>query len=303
MSAYAIPGALFLPPLDGYSFTNKKETGTIANTSLDGDTSSASPLHESIRVDIWQQVDSDDDKFPRAVSFNNKENSQEATKCRSQEVEIVVKQAKLDPVLLVQSLSRSTIPTKNIHHYTVTTTAAQHEEAIQFELSIEYNGRNYTATRTFRRIVQLRNDLIQEINTRRKQLQQRRRRRRQQRDSRVEKTMPGKILDGDDVSVPELPDCENHSHHNRGFTMLQALLRNYCPIVERWLRRVADLFPQSESLGEFLWEPIGEPTVIIKEVVSLKRNVSKSFSSLQSIPEGDDDDEEDDGSLSEDSLF
>ena len=47
-----------------------------------------------------------------------------------------------------------------------------HDEAIEFELSISFNGRKYTATRTMQCIVQLRNDLIREMNSRKMWLQQ-----------------------------------------------------------------------------------------------------------------------------------
>jgi hypothetical protein len=49
-----------------------------------------------------------------------------------------------------------------------------HKEAIQFELSTIFNGRTYSATRTLPTIVQLRNDLIAEINNRRNALRARR---------------------------------------------------------------------------------------------------------------------------------
>merc|ERR1712176_767603 len=47
---------------------------------------------------------------------------------------------------------------------------SQQNEAIEFELSITFNGRKYTAKRTMQCIMQLRNDLIREMNRRRQWL-------------------------------------------------------------------------------------------------------------------------------------
>jgi hypothetical protein len=215
----------------------------------------------------------------------------------STEVGIAVTEAKIDPVRLVQALTGSTSFSdasrswKNGSSLDKQSKNSPHEDAIQFELSIKFNGRTYSATRTLPRIVELRNDLIRELNSRR-QILQSRRLRWQFRQSTTEE-------EGDDdldVTIPELPECDTDrvavgSVAGRGFAMLQALLRPYCPAMERWLRNVMDLVPpnSSPSLTNFLWEPVSVG-VERKDDSNLRR--LKQSSSLECIAEDDGAEEE-----------
>lgn len=231
------------------------------------------------------------------------------------EVGISVREAKIDLVKLVKSLTTSTktksrkrdtnpppppvVHTKQSSDVNASDEEEEddpHKEAIQFELSISFNGRTYSATRTLPNIIQLRNNLISEISSRRKVLRDRRPR-------WIKKAMEGEADSDDDetaktvemddvydVTIPELPDYYSSDDRNtggsfagRGFTLLQALLRSYCPVMEGWLQKVTDLVPpmDSPSLSHFLWEPVSG------EVKMPTRSSNHSFSTLVSIKEYD----------------
>lgn len=116
---------------------------------------------------------------------------------------------------------------------------SQDEDAIQFELFINFHGREYRAFRAFSTFVQLRNDLL--------------------RDRSVPAT----------VSIPELPSLNEHENRSSsgfhalarsGFAMLQATAKMYCPVMELWLRSVVEAVPSSPILNKFLWEPLASST-------------------------------------------
>mmetsp|Transcript_5272 Transcript_5272/g.7222 ORF Transcript_5272/g.7222 Transcript_5272/m.7222 type:complete len:357 (-) Transcript_5272:82-1152(-) len=204
-----------------------------------------------------------------------------------------------------------------------------YQEAIQFELSISFNGRKYTATRTLPRFEKLRNDLIAEM----KKAAQRARRRTTMRNRQhhmapntdfddIHHNNPSDSdtdvdSDSDDplegstsgVTIPVLPvdhrDSSGTMSSGSGFTMLHAAMKEYCPAIERWLRHVADLVPpnSSPSLTNFLWEPLGSEDASNTDVNtgSLRsRNVSTGSlrsrrSTLNSIDEASDDEDGFDG--------
>lgn len=190
-----------------------------------------------------------------------------------------------------------------------------HRDAIQFELSISLNGRIYSATRTLPRIIELRNELIRELDIRRKGLRLRRMRWRKNKpedhtmdkdDDTVETVDEYTELDQElDVTIPELPECiadgttdsvATGGFGSRGFRMVQALLHSYCPAVERWLRKVADVVPPNSSpcLTNFLWEPLSKnwsssqstKGPIQSNIISSK--IHGSLSTLDSIDEAHD---------------
>mmetsp|Transcript_12353 Transcript_12353/g.36280 ORF Transcript_12353/g.36280 Transcript_12353/m.36280 type:complete len:409 (-) Transcript_12353:1644-2870(-) len=158
-----------------------------------------------------------------------------------------------------------------------------HDDAIQFHLSINFNGRTYTAMRTLPRFVQLRNDILREIAGRypgEQPLSGRQKKKGMppnpdtQAGYDTESSDEGEVQDASvnvDISlIPELPIGEEGttapapgggavSFAGRGFTRLQALMNHYCPAMEGWLRTVADMVPpeMSPSLTDFLWEPLG----------------------------------------------
>jgi hypothetical protein len=227
--------------------------------------------------------------------------------CRT-EVGIEVKEAKIDPVRLVQAVT--TVNNKRTNQGGARSLknnrdsqcgrSTPHEDAIQFELSISFNGRSYSATRTLPRIMELRNDLIRELNCRRKRLQRRRIRWNSKNPNDKDDDTVATVDEEEDfdVFIPEIPECDTDSVAvngggvaGRGFAMLQALLRPYCPAIERWLRNVMDLVPptSSPSLSNFLWEPVSVD-------IGSRCGMMRSSSSLGCIAELDDDCEEEEES-------
>jgi hypothetical protein len=258
MSAYALPGSMF-PDLQ--SSAGKSPSG---------------PLHSLLMPSTMNQF------CPRITQLNNERNYEEDDKkCLG----IEVKEAKVDPVRLVQSvIGGSTRSRKPVKRRSFTDLQQQqntpsspngtptekaegkspHDDAIAFELSISFNGRKYTATRTMQTIVQLRNDLIREMNGRKRWLPNLKQR---QPDlsspSSSSSSEPSSYTEGEKFQIPEIPPIADETGSGgfvgRGFTMLHTVLSSYCPTMERWLRNVTAIVPQdSESLTNFLWEPLSK---------------------------------------------
>ena len=170
-------------------------------------------------------------------------------------------------------------------------------EAIEFELSISFNGRKYTAKRTMQCIMQLRDDLIREMKHRRQWLTQEGRglssshsppttslhlhRYDSSGNGNIAPTFcdpKSTISNSNVVQIPEIPPLTGHHHHGdgdrggddddthgfvgRGFTMLHAMVTSYVPVMERWLKNVMVIVPpeDSECLKNFLWEPTTNDT-------------------------------------------
>lgn len=194
--------------------------------------------------------------------------------------------------------------------------ANPHNHAIQFEMSISFNGRKYEAVRTMPRFIQLRNDLVQELcnrgNTARGRLGRRRDRIRRQMEmnnkccdgfgaSKTESDDDsGDSCNGDDaervVTIPDLPvasgdagtSSESGKHvlsgsggfgFGRGFTMLQAILHSYCPAIEGWLRQVAAIVPphSSPTWTKFLWEPLYKQGVLGRTAETNRTDLSNKI--------------------------
>jgi len=198
--------------------------------------------------------------------------------------------------------------------------------AIEFDLSISFQGRRYNATRAFPTFVKLRRELLDELS------ENDRRSKRSGAAGCHAKTGGGPCSMG----IPELPRVspENLGHGGfafgvarTGFALLQATAQHYCPEMEGWMMQVIESFPCSQSLSSFLWEPlsasgeeswdtIGEDCCsgVVREKVSLGDATGKptvrskpkgktlsrfkksmgSMTSLNSIGEGDENDCEDD---------
>jgi hypothetical protein len=265
MSAYALPG--FFPPLT--SVFSSPKVGFASSTSspcLFGNDSSSLEKEEKV-------------------------NECNAPVEAEQNVGIAVKEAKIDAARLIHALTtRSTTATRQQQQATASTTPSDHsqasshtrsrrrnhpqhtsvtpqEDAMQFELSISFNGRKYTAMRTLPSLLQLRRDLMEEVENRRRIFQ----------SVGFEPPLhPARLYadyDDDDkrcqdqdVCIPELPrlaeDCPWTAQASRGFSMLQGVLSSYAPTLEGWLRNVTKLVPpnDSPSWANFLWEPVSVPS-------------------------------------------
>jgi hypothetical protein len=217
---------------------------------------------------------------------------------------IAVKEAKIDPVRLVQYVTGFPRTTQQQSRKTLrrrgsaerldsaqnspanqnnlkskeeksSSVGTPHDEALEFELSISFNGRKYTATRTMQCIVQLRDDLIRETNSRKRWLQLRRASGPSSFDHSQNDTTD------EDIQIPEIPPLTGDDSENgigfvgRGFTMLHAMATSYVPVMERWLRNVLAIVPQdSECLTNFLWEPLSN---------EIPLDLSKSCTSLATL--------------------
>lgn len=372
MSAYALPG--LFPPIEGKAASGGGGVGNVdvegsrnftgSNCSEDFETSTTAlavpePLHKQQQDDsarmIEKIVKASVDRFcplslnPYAIQAATKPIKYKSDENNDNGPGIAVKEAKIDPVRLVQSVTGSPrvqqMPRKTTRRRssterldaqpgvslkrssntsisddstsstnscnnssssssgTASACTSPHDDAIEFELSISFNGRKYTATRTMQCILQLRDDLIREMNTRKRWLQIRKAY--GNTDNPDNEFVPTSrqgvhfedspntsgIVDDDggdeDIQIPELPPLAGNDPATRGagfvgrgFTMLHAMATSYIPTMERWLRNVLAIVPQdSECLTNFLWEPISNG----QSQLELKFNTSKSCGSLEPL--------------------
>ena len=176
--------------------------------------------------------------------------------------------------------------------------------AIEFELSITFQGRKYNATRAFPTFVKLREDLQKEMNNNNDRQHRSRRNcssvsrsKSPQLDSDCTDTAAVHNTEKDDegsVSVPELPRVspENLGHGGyalsgvarSGFALLQATAQHYCPEMENWLASVVQAFPCSQVLSSFLWEPLSSTTA---QWETIGEEVDKSVDNETTTPLND----------------
>lgn len=102
-------------------------------------------------------------------------------------------------------------------------TVKPEELAVQFEMDIAFNSRECTVVRSFYRLRQLRDELVEEKGAER---------------------------------IPEFPMLPKNLRHN--VTLLKALIRPYVPLLEDWLRRVFSTISMrnSPTLTHFVLEPL-----------------------------------------------
>lgn len=302
MSAYALPG--LFPPIIGFpSKTDSSATSSTSSTSSFASTNNG-PLHEQrpeSSLGITDILKASVDRF--------------CEHCPG----IAVKEAKIDPVRLVQSVTSPTRAPrtlrrrssterldaqqqspqgrKNSVHYSSEenkNSSTPHDEAIQFELSISLNGRKYNATRTLHCIVQLRDDLIREINCKRRWLQTQRA---GENAFQLGRTVSNVTADAEDealnIQIPEIPpisgdETSSPGFVGRGFTFLHAMVTSYVPAMERWLRNVMAIVPEdSECLTNFLWEPLANELPLDFTPMDFSSKSCTSLATLGSIKELD----------------
>ncbi len=173
---------------------------------------------------------------------------------------------------------------------------SQQNEAIEFELSITFKGRRYTAKRTMQCIMQLRDDLIREMNRRSQWLTEKQdlsasfhSRLRFNESSYFDATHTEDKNQSYAVQIPEIPPFTSDHHHSgdtgfvgKGFTMLHAMVKSYVPLMESWLKTVMEVVPQdSECFMNFLWEPSSETSsACFKSVLDSINNTSNNELSL-----------------------
>ena len=174
--------------------------------------------------------------------------------------------------------------------------------AIEFELSITFQGRKYNATRAFPTFVKLREDLQKEMNSNNDRQHRSRRnctsvsRSKSPQFSDTDMAAAHNIEKEDEgsVSVPELPRVSpEHLGHGgyalsgvarSGFALLQATAQHYCPEMENWLASVVQAFPCSQVLSSFLWEPLSSTTA---QWETIGEEVDKGLDNETTIPLND----------------
>lgn len=197
-----------------------------------------------------------------------------------EDVKVHVTEAKIDTSMLIQSLvasGNSSKPNNNkaartrcvTSRRTASCIVTPQEECMQFELSISFYGRSYTAVRNLPAFLHLREDLVAELKGQRSAL-----------------------YNNNHCMVPDVPRIDEGVSSRdgvvgRGFAFLHAMMRSYIPTLEGWLREVIRLRPpqDSPSLTHFLWEPVSA----LRKVESLN---SSAMLHLDSIEESENDCEE-----------
>lgn len=262
MSAYALPG--FFPPLP-FEHLNSDIVTSV----------SCSPFSAEYTDKVDHQVTLTRDtigKCPRPCS----------------EIEIVIKDAKIDSLQLIQSLTinsgasslprrarRRKSPTSAAEHPADMDAAFLQELAMLFELEVSHNGRRYTLVRSFYRIRQLREELLLETSTLYGD---------HERSSSLKSAS----------TIPELPTLQEENSTIKSFSMLHDLLRSHAPGMEIWLRKIVSLVSPTSSpaFATFLLEPICflHSGNIEQSMISLNGNTaaSRQFDrkvSLESIEE------------------
>lgn len=300
MSAYALPG--LFPPLPFDS------SGVNISISM-GDSTFTEKLDIS-SLDREEKVEHE----PHSRRTSSSLDAFSASCCaaataKPDKISISVKEARIDTIQLIQSLTscaapllraaknkrskrrRNSPPASPEHgpkqplRIATTKTASgagghyhpsssSNERAMQFEIDISWNGRQYTVVRSLER---MREELVAELEMLR--------------------------LKTSSAFVPELPSlpdsccCSNQS----SFTLLQGLLRSHVPAIETWLCRVfTTVVPHvndSATLTNFVLEPVccsssngNSPVEFLKLSESLPSLLRRS--SLASISE-DDEEEKD----------
>jgi len=272
MSAYALPGSFFFPATSGDSDIKGTQN---KNRKLNNDDFS-SPMNsakKNQRQDSWYKTN---DLFVSitSASIDHLRLIQGFTSTRSSTNKTNIfrdKVANISNSLTGFSLSSSQHESKHDsaknsmspskpgqNHFSAK--SSTHDEAVQFTLSISFNGREYTATRPLPSFVKLRNDLLVEVQNRKNSGTQFGNHRKHEIFHESKEFEEEK-----DVIIPELPLGNKGANGNtgglvemagRGFRGLQETVRAYCPPMEEWIQSVAALVPTSPTLANFLWEPI-----------------------------------------------
>mmetsp|Transcript_25855 Transcript_25855/g.39641 ORF Transcript_25855/g.39641 Transcript_25855/m.39641 type:complete len:381 (-) Transcript_25855:1479-2621(-) len=184
------------------------------------------------------------------------------------------------PTRAQQELDRSKSTTT-----TSSAAASSHDDAIQFELCISFNGRKYNATRHLPSFIKLRNDLMTELSN----IKASRERRNKRQNYDTYSLNKEYTFSEEDVVIPELPIGSGKKSGpmgeleamvgmvGSGFRGLQATVGSYKPQMESWIQSVAALVPSSPTLANFLWEPLGNGKKSCEESIRKK----PSHSSLQ----------------------
>jgi hypothetical protein len=189
MSAYAMPG--MFPPLP-----------TPPNQHAIGESCCSSPEEEKIDYNYHYNSSS--------LAFGS-------------EVKLAIREVKVDSAHLILTTLGSGFLGRKRRPGTRKPAIRPEELAIQFEMDLSFAGRECTVVRSFYRLSQLRDELVEEMGADR---------------------------------IPEFPMLPKNLRHN--LTLLKALLRPYVPLLEDWLRRIFSTVSMrnSPTLTHFVLEPL-----------------------------------------------
>lgn len=238
MSAYALPG--FFPPLESsFVFTPNKSFS----------------LNDFEIGDNEQKVDFD------AV-------------LRKRTVSVSVTDTKVDSLRLIQNLTEKKSSSKAQQRRLLKLrrrssepdpTTSVYDAAMEFQLLIRCDGREFSVKRTLARMRQLRHELVRETEDR-------------------------YTPEGYSVEIPALPRSID-DNGSLCFTLLQNALRCYAPVVETWFREVLLLVTDPEdspSLSDFFFE--SDAVILVENAFLLGRKAAPM--KLDSIEESEADEEE-----------
>ena len=260
MSAYALPG--LFPPLPFFSSSTDH-----VNVSISIDSSlSTQRLDHTSSLEREEKVEHE----PRTRILASSSSSEteaalfSASCCgSSDQIDVSVKDVRLDILQLIHSLTSSAAPllsanaaarkqqrsstatrSRTVLHNPADVKLASasapevsplssKECAMLFEMSISWNGRQYSVVRSLERLRYMREELVAEM----------------------------KMLDMKNATaVPEMPNLpDNGGCANQSFALLQGLLRAHMPSMERWLNQVFRLVPHindSATLTNFILQPV-----------------------------------------------
>lgn len=303
MSAYAMFPSGALPQL------KKKSTPSIPNKittrkglstgKLDKFVSRSTSNLNQEKIDVHSRRPPLSRKISHLINAQTKKGASEPLDEEENDLGIAVKSANLDRKRFIAANSSSSRIKR--------AGSLDQWEAVEYELSINYDGKKYTAKRSFPRIRRLRHELLREVETRKN-------------------NYPGKFgvirsfvsplpasdhstddssTESDEDSViPELPAdlCSDDGMDSespmglagRTLNMIQSSATGNCPHLEEWLMRVSKVVHPntSPSLRSFLAEPL-EPEECLPRLFPRARRFLRrrrnrgSFGNLSSISEDD----------------
>lgn len=194
--------------------------------------------------------------------FENANSVSKATAPKSSHVTLTVRTAKVDALQLIQQQTPAPTTKTTVRRRRLRKQPLREELAVQFEMDIQFQGKECTVVRSLYRMRQLREELVEENY----------------------EHLP---------ALPTLSGCNNNDS-KLNLTVLQASLFSYVPALEEWLRSIFRIVSMGESptLTHFVLEPLCFLHTVSAEVFldwnrTRKQQVllSSSCSSLESIAE------------------
>lgn len=127
-----------------------------------------------------------------------------------------------------------------------------YENAVEFDLVIQFAGRKYTTKRTLSQIALLRCDLLEDLEFAERLPQKRT----WSDDSSLDSANSSNSCSSA-IGIPPLPRMSEAGVFGGGFAQMSGLMQAYRPGLEGWFNTlVAAVSEDSPILADFLWEPL-----------------------------------------------